>query len=140
MTAALSIAGDADARLLLLGVEFEHAFERYLRCVGEANRVSAECDQRLTAFGVPADSARWHRLHDMTCGPWLENARDAGAAVDALSRRISAMPATTVPGLLVKAKTLPFVVVEQADDDARAETLHAFIDQVEAVAYGPMAC
>jgi len=138
MTAALSNAGTADARLLLLGAEFDHAFERYLWCVVEADRVAAECEQRLTSFGVPTDSARWRRLYDMACGPWLENAREAGAAVDAVSRQIASIPATTVPGLLVKAKTLPFEVVERDDGD-RAETLHAFIDQVEAVAYGPMA-
>lgn len=139
MTVAISRNRNPDVRLLLLGMEFDHAFERYLRRIDDVNRVSDECKESLNAFGVPAGSERWNRLFENACAPWLENAREAGAAVDAVSRQIASIPATTVPGLLVKAKTLPFDVVER-DDDGRAETLHAFIDQVEAVAYGPLAC
>ena len=139
MTNLIRPTRNPDVRLLLLGIEFDHAFERYLRCIDDVNEVADDCRARLDTFGVPSGDDRWNRLFENACAPWLEAAREAGAAVETISRQIAAVPATTVPGLLVKAKTLPFDVVER-DDDARSETLHAFIDQVEAVAYGPMAC
>jgi hypothetical protein len=138
MTAAMP-QRNPDTKLLLLGVQFDHSFERYLRLISETNKVREECEGRLETFGVPRDSERWHRLLDITCSGWQDAARDAGDEVEALSRQIGAISATTVPGLLIKAKCLPFDIVERPNEDRNAEILHAFVDEIEAVAYGPTA-
>jgi hypothetical protein len=130
----------SDERLLTLGHQFDVAFERYLRRVTDANKVSMECEERLAVFNVPVGTARWQRIYDIACEPWLEAVREAGAAVADISRRIAAAPAETVAGLLVKAKTLPFDIIEQSDEELNAERLHAFIDQVELIAYGRPSC
>ncbi len=129
-----------DDRLLALGADFDRAFERYLWLISETNRVRKECEERLPLFGVtPDDATRWNRVIDNACAAWQDNAREAGADAEAISRQIAAIPATTVAGILVKARCLPFDIVERSDEDRQTELLHAFVDEVEAVAFGRLA-
>lgn len=140
---AIVLKTSIDDQVLAMGRAFEDAFESYLRKVGRADEMVCECESRLSAFRVPRGSPGWLRLRQQACGAAIEEAHEAATAVEAIAKQIRTTPVTTIAGLMVKAKCLPFEMSVAAkpdtpreDWDWDVECLYAFIDELERLAFG----
>lgn len=138
-------ARKGEERLQRLGIYFQAAFADHQRLIENATAAITQCEHRLAYFKVPTGSGRWSRLRDQACSQEFAAVLDSTARLRRTSRLIRSIPATTVAGLTIKARCLPFDTggnnhLEGSDGSkVDVEALCGFIDEIGRLAYIPNA-
>jgi len=157
--AALAADNDneADAELVRLGAEFDRLYAEWLGLEQEAYRlddlVSEQIDiQEVARSGVRGSQwtercKEWNALRIRTgCEAAITTAEAKAEVIDALSKRIRAIPAVGIAGIAVKASLLAFEclgVFDQLyfwnggryeDADLDTERLHRFVTEMRTMA------
>lgn len=138
-------ARKGEERLQRLGIYFQAAFADHQQLIENATAAITQCESRLACFKVPIGSGRWSRLRDHACSDEFVAVLDSTARLRRTSRLIRSIPATTVAGLTIKARCLPFDTggsnqVEGSNGSkVDVEALCGLIDEIERLAYIPNA-
>ncbi|GGD93615.1 hypothetical protein GCM10011390_10440 [Aureimonas endophytica] len=140
-------AGHPDAELLALGAEFDRAFAAYKIAAVHASNLADAFHAKNGTW--PRKAEQRHNAYAAAYGrdvdPAIVASDDAARVADKLAIRIRSIPAKTLAGVAVKARTLRYDLCKWGDDpepmsewDWDDFCLESFIRGIQEIGGGPV--